>query len=486
MSDDAPQLTGIKNAARRAGDSFAMLRPDTMPEFDADLIARYDGRGPRYTSYPSALQFREGFGEIQLREAIAASNQDPVPTPLSLYVHVPFCESPCFYCGCNRVITRDASRGEAYVRVLEHEMALLGALIDPDRVVRQLHLGGGTPNFLSLGAMSQLNASIHRHFTPAPVEQREWGIEIDPRHASEDYVRGLGRLGFNRMSVGIQDFDPAVQEAVNRQQSVEQTRVAIDTARRVGYRSISVDLIYGLPRQSMDGFSRTLDQVIELQPDRVAVYGYAHLPKMFKAQHQIDADALPSPSQRLALFGMALQRLTEAGYVYIGMDHFALPGDDLVRAQRAGSLQRNFQGYSTCGDCDIIGFGPSAISRIGDTYSQNHRDLPAYTTAVTQGLLPVARGLRLNEDDQLRREAIGELMCHGTLDMDSFAQRHRIHFASYFREALEQLQTLADDGLVSMTDDRIDVSAKGRLLLRNIAMSFDAYAPAVNSSSRLI
>ncbi|WP_072320900.1 oxygen-independent coproporphyrinogen III oxidase [Luteibacter sp. UNCMF366Tsu5.1] len=463
-----------------------MQNAHTMPEFDADLIARYDGHGPRYTSYPSALQFHDRFGEADLREAITASNHDLVPTPLSLYVHVPFCESPCFYCGCNRVITRDTSRADDYLRVLDHEIAMMGALVDADRVVRQLHLGGGTPNYLSLNAMSQLNASIHQHFTPAPVDQREWGIEIDPRHANEIYVRGLARLGFNRVSIGIQDFDPAVQEAVNRVQSVEQTRVVIDTAKRAGYRSISVDLIYGLPRQTMDGFSRTLDKVIELKPDRIAVYGYAHLPKMFKAQRRLDAEALPSPSERLELFGMALRRLTEAGYVYVGMDHFALPDDDLVRAQRAGSLQRNFQGYSTCGDCDIIGLGPSAISRIGDTYSQNQRDLVTYAATVNEGRLPVARGLRLSPDDQLRREAIGELMCHGTLDMDAFAERHHIHFASYFRDALTHMQALADDGLVTLTEHRIDVCAKGRLLLRNIAMCFDAYAPAALSSSRLI
>ncbi|MFA6231540.1 MAG: oxygen-independent coproporphyrinogen III oxidase [Rhodanobacter sp.] len=454
------------------------------PEFDPALIARYDVVGPRYTSYPTSPQFRADFDELALRRAVRASNEEPIPRPLSLYVHVPFCMSPCFYCGCNRVITRDVAQASRYLERLYREIELMAPLFDRDRTVQQLHFGGGTPNFLDASQMSELLESLSRHFSFSHAADREYGIEIDPRFADGDYVGRLGELGFNRISVGIQDFDPIVQMAVNRIQSFEQTREVLEAAREASFRSASVDLIYGLPFQSVIGFSRTLDQVVALNPDRVAVYGYAHLPETFKAQRQIDAANLPDAGTRLALFGCALEKLSAAGYVYVGMDHFAKFGDELVQAQRAGTLQRNFQGYSTHGDCDIVGLGVSAIGRIGDTYSQNARDLIGYYAALDAGRMPVMRGLELDEDDLIRRELIGELMCHGVIDKHRFGIRHRLLFDEYFLRERQRLRVLLDDGLVLESSQEIRVTSRGRLLLRIIAMCFDAYLDDAAQAAR--
>lgn len=456
----------------------------TAAVFDADLIARYDTHGPRYTSYPTALQFRPDFKSTALRAAIERSNHGTAPRPLSLYVHVPFCMSPCFYCGCNRVITRDITRSDQYLDYLECELALTVPLFDPRRPVRQLHFGGGTPNFLDIPRMHRLMKSLARHFHFAEPAEREFGIEIDPRFADFDYVYELGTLGFNRISVGIQDFDPVVQAAVNRVQSVEETRAVLDGARAAGFRSASVDLIYGLPLQTLAGFSRTLDEVVKLAPDRVAVYGYAHLPSLFKPQTQIQAEDLPDAATRLELLQLAIERLGAAGYLYIGMDHFARADDELVRAQDAGKLQRNFQGYSTHGDCDIVGLGVSAIGRIGDTYSQNPRDLPGYYHALDNGMLPVVRGLKLSCDDIVRRDAISALMCHGELDTGDFGTRHNLVFSEYFADTLQQLAVLAADGLVELTERMIRVTPRGRYLLRSVAMCFDAYLGAGAGGAR--
>jgi oxygen-independent coproporphyrinogen-3 oxidase len=461
-----------------------MRTTTTVPEFDPALIARYDVAGPRYTSYPTAPQFHTGFGEAMLREAARASNEAEALRPLSLYVHVPFCFSPCFYCGCMRIITRDIAKADHYLALLQREVELTGPLFDRERPVRQLHFGGGTPNFLDLPRMAGVMDTLERHFNLQRQGPREYGIEIDPRFADGDYIAALAELGFNRISVGIQDFDPAVQAAVNRIQSVAQTREVLEAARASGYGSASVDLIYGLPKQTLEGFDRTLDEVIGLSPDRVAVYGYAHLPKLFKPQRQIDSYDLPDPATRLALFGRAFQRLCDAGYVYVGMDHFARADDELVRAQRNRTLQRNFQGYSTHGDCDIVGLGVSSIGRIGDTYSQNARDLIGYEAALNAGRLPVARGIRLTGDDMIRRAVIGELMCHGELDMAAFGMHHGIDFMAAFAAELDRLQALAADGLVVMEDGAVRVTARGRLLLRNVAMCFDAYLNNPAESTR--
>lgn len=459
-----------------------MLAPMTTtllaPQFDAELISRYERNGPRYTSYPTAPQFQPAFDARALRGVIALSNEEPIPRPLSLYVHVPFCQSPCFYCGCSRVITRDIGKADVFLQHVEQEIACVGPLFDRDRQVQQLHLGGGTPNFLDLKRMARLLHGLRQHFNFAPDGQGELGIEVDPRFIDAAYVQGLATLGFNRLSAGIQDFNPAVQQAVNRVQSVPQTRSVLDTARDAGFASISVDLIYGLPRQTLQGFEQTLDEVLQLGPDRIAVYGYAHMPRLFKAQSQIDADELPTPALRLALFGLALERLTANGYLYVGMDHFARAGDSLIQAQRNGTLQRNFQGYSTAADCDIIGLGPTAISRIGDSYSQNIHNLPGYYAATASQGLAVARGLSLSDDDILRREIINTLMCHARLDKSAIAERYGIDFDRYFAQALLRLQALANDELVQLNRSSIDVTPKGRLLLRHVAMCFDAYLGA--------
>ena len=459
----------------------------THAAFDPGLIARYDVNGPRYTSYPATPQFHAGFDEAQLRAVAHASNEDPIPRPLSLYVHVPFCLSPCFYCGCTRIITRDRNKSPIYLQRLHREIELVAPLFDRDRSVQQLHFGGGTPNFLDRAQMAELLETLAQHFSFSRDAQREFGIELDPRFCDAEYVHELAPLGFNRVSVGIQDFDPDVQAAVNRIQSVAQTRAVLDAARESGFRSTSVDLIYGLPKQSLAGFARTLDEVIALAPDRVAAYAYAHLPQRFKAQRQIHAADLPDAATRLRLLGLTVEKLTEAGYRYIGMDHFARADDELARAQEAGTLQRNFQGYSTHGGCDLIGLGMSAISHIGTSYSQNAHDLPRYYAALDAGRLPVMRGLALSEDDVIRADAIAQLMCQGRLDIAAFEARHGLDFQLYFDAGLRHLRKLARDDLVEITPQALHVTARGRYLLRHIAMCFDAHlareaAPAVRYS----
>jgi len=449
--------------------------PTANAVFDSALIARYDVAGPRYTSYPAAPHFHGGFGEAELRAAALASNETAAPRPLSVYVHVPFCLSPCFYCGCTRLITCDTSRSGPYLERLFCEIERAAALFDRGRKLVQLHFGGGTPNFLDARQMAELLDFLAQRFTFSDEAEREFGIEVDPRWCTADYVRMLARHGFNRISVGIQDFDPEVQQAVNRIQSVEQTRAVLDAARDAGFRSTSVDLIYGLPQQTVEKFAHTLDQVIALAPDRVACYAYAHLPERFKAQRQIKAADLPDAKARLDLLGLSVAKLTAAGYRYIGMDHFARPADDLAVAQDNGTLQRNFQGYSTHGDCDLIGFGMSSISHVGATFSQNARELPLYYAALDAGRLPVVRGLKLDEDDAIRADAIQQLMCHGVLVIGAFERRHRLCFADYFAREIERLRELERDGLIEVAPDRLTVTARGRFLLRIIAMCFDAH-----------
>lgn len=443
--------------------------------FDPDLLRRYDRPGPRYTSYPTAPQFHAGFGEAELRDAAAASNGDPIPRRLSLYVHVPFCESPCFYCGCNRIITRDKARGEAYLARLYREIALTAELFDRDREVVQLHFGGGTPNFLAPAQLGEAMDVLRRHFHFSDSAERDISIELDPRFVSPEDIAQLARIGFNRASFGVQDFDPAVQAAVNRVQSVEETRAVVDACRASGFRSVNIDLIYGLPKQRVEGFSATLDTVAAMRPDRIAVYGYAHMPQLFKPQRQIDAADLPDAETRLTLLQLAIAKLTDAGYVYIGMDHFALPDDDLALAQARGGLHRNFMGYTTHADSDLIGLGVSAISHIGASFSQNPRDLPSWQAALDEGRLPVFRGMRLDEDDQIRADLIQALMCQGEIPVRMLERRYAISFTDYFADALERLEPLLRDGLVGIGSERITVTSRGRLLLRNIAMCFDRY-----------
>ena len=442
-------------------------------EFDAGLLARYDVTGPRYTSYPTAPSFVESFGERDYRDSARATNGDPIPRPLSLYVHVPFCESPCFYCGCTRVITRDHGSAARYLDHIEREIALQSALFDSDRPVVQLHLGGGTPNFMSPAELERMTEALAKGFSLELEDDRDFSVECDPRYLSREHAETLAELGFNRLSFGVQDLDPAVQRAINRVQPESQTREAVEAAREAGMRSVNLDLIYGLPRQNPESFARTLETVLGLRPERISLYAYAHLPERFKAQRRIAAHDLPAPATKLALLGLAVRTLTAAGYRYIGMDHFALPSDPLARALDAGTLRRNFQGYSTHGQCDLVGLGMSAISHVGGCYAQNARDLAGYYKLIAEGRLPVVRGLALNADDILRAGVIQSVMCRNGLDFAAVEHRFGIDFAAYFAPEIAQLQTLAEDGLIELDDHGLTVTPRGRLLLRVVGMVFD-------------
>lgn len=455
---------------------------DAVP-FDTELLERYDVSGPRYTSYPTAPQFDEAFGPEVYRQAARESNEAG-DAPLSVYVHVPFCRQVCFYCACNRVITANYERARRYLDALLDEMALQAQLFPPQRPVEQLHLGGGTPNYLSDDDLARLMDGLARHFTLAAPEDREFSIEIDPRDLGPGTLPRLARLGFNRLSIGVQDVDPRVQEAVNRVQSAELNRRVIEEARELGFHSTNIDLIYGLPLQTVDTFDRTLDEIIDVRPERIAVYNYAHLPNWFKVQRQIRARDLPSSSEKLAILERTIQRLGEAGYVYIGMDHFALPDDGLAVAQREGTLNRNFQGYSTRPSYDLVALGPSGIGRIGRTYSQNLREPEEWEARLGGGELPVFRGTWLSPDDLLRREVIMELMCHLYLPFTTVEQRHGIDFCRYFAEELERLEGLAEDGLVELDEREIRILPRGRLLMRHVAMAFDAYLPRDSAERR--
>ncbi len=448
---------------------------NAIPPFDAALLRRYDSAGPRYTSYPTAPQFHSAFGDAELREVIRTSNGDPIPRRLSLYAHIPFCASPCFYCGCNRIITRDTARGAAYLERLLREIALVGRLFDRDREVVQLHLGGGTPNFLDSAQLGELMEGFNHHFRLASPDTADISIELDPRFVDAEGIAALAFMGFNRASLGVQDFDPAVQERVNRVQSVEQTLAVVAACRQNGFRSVNIDLIYGLPGQNSEGFGRTLDTVLDVRPDRLAIYSYAHMPSLFRAQRQIDETELPDADAKLDLLRLAIEKLTAAGYRYIGMDHFALPTDELSIAQERGTLQRNFMGYTTHAQTDLVGLGVSAISHIGDSYSQNPRDLPSWELAIDAGRLPIWRGLHLSADDLVRADLIQQLMCEGTIDIGALEWRHGIHFETYFAEDLARLLPLQNDGLVTVRPGAITATSRGRLLLRIIAACFDHY-----------
>ena len=443
--------------------------------FDAAMVRRYDVPGPRYTSYPTAPQFSDAIGEVDYLNSARASNDDPIPRPLSIYVHVPFCTSPCFYCGCTRIITRDRTAGARYLSRLQREIELQARLFDRDRNVDQLHLGGGTPTFLSDAELAELMRIIRHGFSLRDDTLREYSIEVDPRTVDDVRLAAIAAEGFNRISLGVQDFDPDVQQAVNRVQPREDVLAVISGARRHGFGSVSVDLIYGLPKQTETGFARTLEQIIAARPDRVAAYSYAHLPQIFKAQTQIRTEDLCAPEVKLALLGMTVEKLTAAGYVYIGMDHFALPDDELAIALAEGSLQRNFQGYSTRAGLDLVGLGMSAIGQVCDLYVQNHRLLEDWAAALDSGRLPIWRGHRLTHEDRIRRAVIRALMCRGELDLQKFGERYAIDFNAHFAAELESLVPLAEDGLVEVEPRRIGVTPLGRLLVRAIAMRFDAY-----------
>jgi len=443
--------------------------------FDADLIQRYDRSGPRYTSYPTSVQFHEGFDGRHYQTHVGMSNDELIPTPLSVYVHLPFCHSLCYYCGCNKKVTRSTSRGHGYLQRLSKEIFMQAALFDPDREVTQLHFGGGTPTFFDDLQLAQLMNWLREEFPLDSSDGREFSIEIDPRTVNPTRLQCLAELGFNRISLGVQDTDPAVQQAVNRVQDAHTTLQLVETARRQGFNSVSIDLIYGLPRQTPHSFAETLDMVARARPDRLAVYNYAHMPHIFRSQRMIREAELPRAGTRLQLMELTIERLTAAGYIYIGMDHFALPEDELSQAQQAGHLHRNFQGYSTRSECDLIGLGVSAISKIGDCYAQNLKEITSWSAAMDTGELPIWRGLSLNPEDVLRHSLIDSIMCQGRVDFTDYENKYGIDFRAYFATEIPQLEQQAADGLLELDEDGLQVTPSGRLLLRHVAMVFDQY-----------
>lgn len=446
---------------------------DQSIKFDLSLINRYDRAGPRYTSYPTALELHDGFGDTEYRQHIAKSNAQG--GPLSLYFHVPFCDTVCFYCACNKIVTKNRAHAEPYVANVCKEIAMQGDLFDRNRVVNQLHWGGGTPTFLNFQQMQQLMATTRAHFSLKDDDTGEYSIEVDPRETHADTIKQLRDLGFNRVSLGLQDFDPAVQQAVNRIQSEAQTFGVLEAARKEGFRSTNIDLIYGLPLQTVDTFANTLDKILAAEPDRFSIFNYAHMPNRFKTQRQINDADMPSADVKLDILQMVGQRLTAAGYVYIGMDHFAKPDDELAIAQREGKLYRNFQGYSTHSDCDLIGFGITSIGRVGDAYSQNVKELDDYERLISAGKLPVFKGVELDADDKLRSAVITQLICHFDLDFNTIEQAFGIDFGAYFASELAALAPMQSDGLLTLSSEGIQVLSAGRLLIRNICMVFDKY-----------
>jgi len=447
-----------------------------MSAVSPDLLQKFDVPGPRYTSYPTADRFVEAFGAedyIQALEQRRTGVAKATSMPLSLYVHIPFCESLCYYCACNKIITKHHNRAAEYLRYLSREVDLHVAHVGKGHVVSQLHLGGGSPTFLSDDEIRELMTLLRRSFSLAPGG--EYSIEIDPRTVDVARLRNLAELGFNRLSFGVQDFDPAVQKAVHRIQPAEQVFSLMAAARELGFESVNVDLIYGLPMQTPESFDRTLAQVVDLRPDRIALYAYAHLPERFKPQRRIIAAELPTGASKVSMLSRSLSAFLDAGYVYVGMDHFALPQDALAVAKRQGRLHRNFQGYSTQPDCDLIALGVSSIGRVGATYSQNAKTLEEYYDLLDQGRLPVVRGLAVSRDDLVRRAVIMAVMCQGQVQFESVELAYLIDFKSYFASEMNALADLAAQGLVELSENGIQVTPTGWFFVRAIAMVFDRY-----------
>ena len=452
---------------------------DQVPVLTEAMLRRLDRPGPRYTSYPTADRFVEAFGPVDYAQALAHRVSGAVvggKPPLSIYVHIPFCESVCYYCACNKVITKHHERAAEYLEVLAQEVALNASVLGGGQAVTQLHLGGGTPTFLSDAELSSLMAMLGRAFRLAPGA--EVSIEVDPRTASPDRLRHFAKLGFNRLSFGVQDFDADVQKAVHRVQPFESVRDLMLAAREIGFESVNADLIYGLPKQTPESFARTVNQVAELRPDRIALYAYAHLPQRFKPQRRIVIEQLPPPDHRVQMLGGAMAGFVAQGYTYIGMDHFALPEDSLAVAKRQGRLHRNFQGYSTQPDCDLVALGVSAIGRMGATYSQNAKTLDEYYDAVRQGQFPVVRGLALTRDDLLRRAVVMALMCQGRLEFEAIELAHLIRMNDYFKTELAELAELQTLGLCELTPESVQVTATGWYFVRAVAMVFDRHLRA--------
>jgi len=455
-----------------------------MSVITPQLLTRFDVPGPRYTSYPTADRFVEAFGEADYLQALEQRQSGKVgkQAPLSLYVHIPFCESLCYYCACNKIITKHKERAADYLRYLRKEVELYTQHLGRGQSVSQLHLGGGTPTFMSDEELRQLLAMLREHFQFVPGG--EYSVEVDPRTVNEQRLAVLAELGFNRLSFGVQDFDPVVQKAVHRMQPADQVFALVEASRRLGFESVNVDLIYGLPLQTPESFDRTLAQVNRLRPDRIALYAYAHLPERFKPQRRIHAEDLPAGAAKVAMLSRSLDALTDVGYVYIGMDHFALPDDALAVAKRQGRLHRNFQGYSTQADCDLIALGVSSIGRIGSTYSQNAKTLEEYVDLLDQGHFPVVRGLALTRDDLIRRSIIMALMCQGHLQYESINLAWLIDFKTLFAQELTQLEAMQAQGLVQLSESGIEVTAMGWFFVRGVAMVFDRYVQADSNHAR--
>lgn len=441
--------------------------------FNTDLIKKYDKSGPRYTSYPTAIQFSENFSEEDYLQQVKQSNERN--TPLSLYFHIPFCDTICYYCGCNKIVTKNRNHAQPYLNAVYKELEMQGALFKATRIVSQLHWGGGTPTFISHAQMTELMQQTRKHFTLLDDDSGEYSIELDPREVTASSVSLLRKLGFNRISLGVQDFNPKVQQAVNRIQSYKETRDVIVAARKNKFHSVSLDLIYGLPFQSEKSFNETVDKVLDLEPDRLSVFNYAHLPEMFKTQRQINSNDLPSAETKLAILQQVSNKLIAAGYEYIGMDHFAKPTDELAIAQKKRKLYRNFQGYSTNSDCDLVALGITSIGKVADSYSQNIKTIKEYSEVIESGKLPMFRGIALTEDDILRREVINQLICHFELNFKEIENSFNIVFSDYFSAELQELKEMQADTLLELTQEKILVLPEGKLLIRNICMVFDIY-----------
>lgn len=447
---------------------------------DLDLIKKYDASGPRYTSYPTVPYFHTGIGETDYLQHIKKDNDSIKNRDLSFYFHLPFCQSLCYFCACNSFVSNDPVKIDSYIDFLVKEMQILQPHIDRDRKVTQLHWGGGTPSHLTPAQIKKLGTMIYKHFQFCG--DAEIGIEIDPRGMTRDHILVLRDLGFNRLSIGVQDFDMTVQKAVNRIQPLDLTQQVIDWTRGIGIDSLNIDLMYGLPYQTISTYNKTVDKVIQMNPDRLAVFNYAHLPSVFKHQRVIKDEVLPKPETKLALLKNTIEQLTTAGYVYIGMDHFAKPQDELTIAMKNGTLYRNFQGYSTHAGLDLFAFGMSSISMLSDMYVQNFKTLKEYYQQLGNNSLPTMRGVKLTPDDIIRRDVITTLMCNFRIQKAEIEMRHNINFDRYFADSLTALKKFEADELLLLENDRIVVLPKGRLLIRNIAMSFDAYLQKASSN----
>lgn len=453
-----------------------------MPGVTTEMLQKFDVSGPRYTSYPTADRFVEAFTEDSYKLALEQRRIGGMALPLSIYVHIPFCESLCFFCACNKIVTKHHERSAEYLGYLRREIDLHVAHLGAGQTISQLHLGGGSPTFFSDDELSELMSMIKQSFVLAP--NGEYSIEVDPRTVNDTRLEHLAALGFNRLSFGVQDFDEEVQKAVHRIQPAEQVFSLVETARRLKFESVNVDLIYGLPKQTPESFSRTLAQIVELRPDRIALYAYAHLPERFKPQRRISEYELPAAPAKIAMLSDALSAFLNAGYVYVGMDHFALPDDALAIAKRQGRLHRNFQGYSTQPDCDLISLGVSAIGRVGATYSQNAKTIEEYYDYLNQGRFPVVRGLALSHDDLVRRSVIMALMCQGQLQFESIELAYLIDFKTYFASELEALKELESTGMVVLDDSSIQVTDTGWFFVRAVAMLFDRYLQTDRNRAR--